>query len=160
MELFEKLDEGKDGLLDFKELSAFQWGLTDLFVQRVLEIFTDESTGFKMGFRDFVDFILFIENRKTKQSIQFMFDAVDIFEQGFLDTFVINTFFKQILQKLLSKDNEASKNFKIEDVKDEIFDMANARDGKVIRLEDLYQCGKGDVILGLIIDAKAFFDYD
>ncbi len=89
-----------------------------------------------------------------------MFDAVDIYEQNFIDTFVINTFFKQILKKLLSKDNEASKNFKIEDVKDEIFDMANPKDKKVITLKDLYDCGKGDVILGILIDAKAFFDYD
>lgn len=160
IKLFEKLDENKDGLLNHKELSSFQWGLTDLFIRRVLETFSNLKTFFQLDFKNFVQFILFIENKKTKQSIQFLFKNVDIFQQGYIDTFIINTFFKEIVKKLLTKDNEADKNFKIEDVKDEIFDMANPKNPMFISLYDLYECGQGDVILSILIDAKAFFDYD
>ena len=41
----------------------------------------------------------------------------------------------------MTKDNEADKNFKIEDVKDEIFDMANPNKKKTITLQDLLDCG-------------------
>ncbi len=38
--------------------------------------------------------------------------------------------------------------------------MANPENPKIISLYDLYRCGNGEVILGILIDAKAFFDYD
>ena len=38
--------------------------------------------------------------------------------------------------------------------------MANPKVKNIITLHDLYACGKGDVILSILIDAKAFFDYD
>lgn len=65
-----------------------------------------------------------------------------------------------MLQKLQTKETDAEKNFKTEDIKDEIFDMANPKERKVISLHDLYSCGQGDIILSILIDAKAFFDYD
>lgn len=48
----------------------------------------------------------------------------------------------------------------MEDIKDEIFDMAKPENQKAITLNDLIKCGQGDVIVGMMIDAKAFFDYD
>ena len=60
---------------------------------------------------------------------------------GFIDTLVINSFFKEILQKLQTKETDADKNFKTEDIKDEIFDMANPKEKKIITLHDLYNCG-------------------
>ncbi len=52
------------------------------------------------------------------------------------------------------------KSFKIEDIKDELFDMANPVNKKFIKLSDLIKTGNGDTILSIIYDAKAFFDYD
>jgi serine/threonine-protein phosphatase 2A regulatory subunit B'' len=73
---------------------------------------------------------------------------------------VINMFFKQVLAKLSSKDPEAEKNFHVEDIKDEIFDMAKPQTPMGITLNDLVNCGQGDVIVSILTDAKAFFDYD
>lgn len=38
--------------------------------------------------------------------------------------------------------------------------MAKPENFKAITLNDLIKCGQGDVIVGMMIDAKAFFDYD
>ncbi len=64
------------------------------------------------------------------------------------------------MDKLKQKDSEMEKSFKIEDIKDELFDMANPVNKKFITLNDLIKTGNGDTILSIIYDAKAFFDYD
>ena len=38
--------------------------------------------------------------------------------------------------------------------------MAKPENSKAITLNDLIKCGQGDVVVGMMIDAKAFFDYD
>lgn len=157
IELFNKLDEDKDGRLNAKELGKFQWSLTDLFLQRAVEILGEEKS---IDFAGFVEFILIIENRKSMRAISFLFKSVDMFEQSFIDSFTVNMFFKEVLKKLAVKDPEAEKNFRIEDIRDEIFDMANPKSTNGITLYDLYQCGQADIILGLLVDAKTFFDYD
>ena len=50
--------------------------------------------------------------------------------------------------------------FNAEDIKDEIFDMAKPEVSMAITLQDLVKCGQGDTIVSMLIDAKAFFDYD
>lgn len=160
IELYNKLDEDKNGTLSVSEIAKFQWSLTDLFLKRVMEQHCFADSKFEMNFELFVEFILIIENKKNQRSINFIFKCLDVFDSGYIDSFVINMFFKEVLKKLMSKDTDADKNLHIEDVKDEIFDMANPKKGKVITLYDLYNCGQGDIILGILIDAKVFFDYD
>lgn len=50
--------------------------------------------------------------------------------------------------------------FNVEDIKDEIFDMAKPEQLMAITLNDLIKCQQGDIIVSMLIDAKAFFDYD
>jgi hypothetical protein len=38
--------------------------------------------------------------------------------------------------------------------------MAKPQTPMAITLEDLVNCGQGDVIISILIDAKAFYDYD
>lgn len=66
-------------------------------------------------------------------------------------------FFRPIVQKLESKDKIG---FNVEDVKDEIFDMAKPGQPFAITLQDLMNCGVGDIIISMLIDAKEFYNYD
>ena len=50
--------------------------------------------------------------------------------------------------------------FNVEDIKDEIFDMAKPEVSMAITLSDLLKCQQGDIIVSMLIDAIAFFDYD
>jgi hypothetical protein len=66
-------------------------------------------------------------------------------------------FFRSIIQKLEQMDKVG---FNVEDIKDEIFDMAKPALPMAVTLNDLIRCGQGDTIVAMLIDAKAFFDYD
>ncbi len=90
----------------------------------------------------------------------FIFNCLDIFNTGKLDSYIVNMFFKDILRKLKIDDFEAEQKYKIEDIKDEIFDMANVKNKKFLSFYDLLESGQGDIILSLLIDSKIFFDYD
>ncbi len=57
-------------------------------------------------------------------------------------------------------ENRDKSGFKIDDVKDELWDMAKPELEYAIQLKDLQACGVGDVIISMLIDAKAFYDYD
>ena len=50
--------------------------------------------------------------------------------------------------------------YKIDDLKDELWDMAKPASPHCITLTDLQKCGVGHIIVSMLIDAKAFYDYD
>lgn len=66
-------------------------------------------------------------------------------------------FFRPIVHKLEQKEKFG---FNVEDVKDEVFDMAKPAVPHAITLQDLINCGQGDIIVSMLADAKAFYDYD
>jgi serine/threonine-protein phosphatase 2A regulatory subunit B'' len=74
-----------------------------------------------MDYKTFLDFVLAMENKKTPQALAYFFRILDVYHKGAIDTFIINMFFRPIVQKLEQKDKFG---FNVEDVKDEIFDMA------------------------------------
>jgi serine/threonine-protein phosphatase 2A regulatory subunit B'' len=61
-----------------------------------------------------------------------------VYGKGAIDSFVINMFFRPVLQKLESKEKFG---FNVEDVKDEIFDMAKPKTPNAITYQDLLNCG-------------------
>ncbi|EAR97716.2 serine/threonine-protein phosphatase 2A regulatory subunit B subunit gamma (macronuclear) [Tetrahymena thermophila SB210] len=150
-----KLDTDHNGLLKKSELQKYSWGLTNIFIDRVFE----ECQTFEgeIDYKTFLDFVLAMENKKTPQSLQYFFKILDVYHKGAIDTFVLNMFFRPIVQKLEQKDKYG---FNVEDVKDEIFDMAKPSVPHAITLQDLINCGQGDIIVSMLIDAKAFYDYD
>lgn len=110
-----------------------------------------------MDYKTFLDFVLAMDNKKTPQALQYFFKVLDVYHKGAIDTFVINMFFRPIVTKLELKDKFG---FNVEDVKDEIFDMSKPQTPFAITLQDLINCGQGDIIVSMLIDAKAFYDYD
>ena len=142
-------------MLKKTELAKYSPGLTTIFIDRIF----DEYQTFEgeMDYKTFLDFVLAMENKKTPQAIQYYWWVLDVYNKGAIDTFVINMFFRSIIQMLESRDKTG---FKVDDVKDEIFDMAKPKLPKAITLEDLIECGVGDVIISMLTDAKAFYDYD
>ena len=53
-----------------------------------------------MDYKTFLDFVLAIENKKTSQALQYFWRILDVNNKGDLDTFVINMFFRSVIQKL------------------------------------------------------------
>jgi len=158
-----ELDVDQNGMLNKKELSRFGSGvLTDVFIDRVFEeyqTYLDSETGEReMDYKTFLDFVLAMENKNSKQAIQYFWKLIDIQQQGWLDGFTINYFFRAILSLLQRKKvvDVAS----VDDVKDEIFDMVQAKEANKITFHDLVTCRQGGTVLSLLIDAAAFWRYD
>ena len=82
---------------------------------------------------------------------------LDVFHKGAIDTFVINMFFRAVIQKLETK---VQTDYKVDDLKDELWDMAKPQLPYCITLQDLVNCGVGDTIVAMLTDAKAFYEYD
>lgn len=157
-----ELDEDQNGMLSKKELSRFgSCMLTDVFIDRVFEeyqTYRDAETGEnEMDYKTFLDFVLAMENKNTKQAIQYFWKLIDIHHKGCLDGFTINYFFRSILALLRRKKFDVAS---VDDVKDEIFDMVQAKQAGNITLQDLINCKQGGTVLSILIDAAAFWRYD
>merc|ERR1712203_195899 len=98
-----------------------------------------------------------MENKNTRQAIQYFWKLIDIQHTGCLDGFVINYFFRAIVRLLQTKKFECAS---VDDVKDEIFDMVKAKRPGTIAFEDLVNCRQGGVVLSMLVDAAAFWRYD
>ena len=150
-----RLDLDRNGMLRKMELVRYPGGLTSIFVDRLFEEY--QTFEGEMDYKTFLDFVLAMENKKSQASLQYFWRILDVYNQGAIDTFVVNLFFRAIIKKLESKERFG---FKVDDIKDEIWDMAKPKVPYAITLEDLLACGQGDIIVGMLIDARAFYEYD
>lgn len=66
-------------------------------------------------------------------------------------------FLKEVLKKLASKTDISKLQINMDDIKDEIWDMAKPKVVGGITLADLLACGQGGTIIGIMIDAQVFF---
>jgi hypothetical protein len=78
-------------------------------------------------------------------------------QQGFLNAFTLNYFFRDILKEMEKHNQEL---VKFEDVKDEIFDMVRPSDPLKITLKDLVACGNGDTVVSILVDLNGFWTYE
>jgi len=160
-----ELDLDQNGMLSKKELSRYGSGmLTDVFIDRVFEeyqTYREAETGEReMDYKTFLDFVLAMENKNSKQAIQYFWKLIDIHHKGWLDGFTINYFFRAILMLLQRMQFDVFDVASVDDVKDEIFDMVQARQPGYITLQDLINCRQGGTVLSMLIDAAAFWRYD
>lgn len=157
-----ELDVDQNGMLSRNELGRFGSGmLTDVFIDRVFEeyqTYRDSETGEReMDYKTFLDFVLAMENKNSRQAIQYFWKLIDIQHKGHLDGFVINYFFRAILRLLQTKRLAVAS---VDDVKDEVFDMVKSEVQGIITMQDLLNCRQGGTVLSMLIDAAAFWRYD
>merc|ERR1719188_2627519 len=111
----------------------------------------------EMDYKTFLDFVLAMENKNSRQAIQYFWKLIDIHHKGCLDGFVINYFFRAIVRLLQKKKFDVAS---VDDVKDEIFDMVKSETPGIITMQDLISCRQGGTVLSMLIDAAAFWRYD
>ncbi|XP_040574043.1 serine/threonine-protein phosphatase 2A regulatory subunit B'' subunit gamma isoform X2 [Lepeophtheirus salmonis] len=150
------LDNDHNGMLSPSELKNYGTGtLTDTFIQRVFqECLTYDS---EMDYKTYIDFVLAFENRKSPQSLRYFFRILDIKQQGYLDHFTLNYFFKDILKEM---DKLKQEPVLFEDVMDEIFDMISPKDPNRITLQDLVNSKQGNTIISILIDLNGFWCHE
>jgi len=149
------LDRDKNGMLSKEELIRFGPGLTNIFIERIFEEYQKYESA--IDFKQFIDFVLAMENRKTPAAIYYIWRAIDVYHKNAVDTFIINLFYRQVLKKL---DNRQKGGYKIDDIKDEIWDMIKPKNQNYITLQDILGSSYGDSVLSLLFDAKSFYLHD
>lgn len=149
------LDRDKNGMLSKEELIKFGPGLTQIFIDRVFEEYQKYESA--IDFKQFIDFVLAMENRSHPSAIYYIWRTVDVYHKNAVDTFIINLFYRQVLKKL---DNRQIGGYKIDDIKDEIWDMIKPKNQNYITLQDILASSYGNCVLSLLIDAKSFYLHD
>ncbi len=149
------LDKDKNGMLSREELIRYSAGLTMIFIDRIFEEYQKYENA--IDFKQFIDFVLSLENRKHPASIQYIWRALDVYHKNAVDTFIINMFYRQVVRKLI---NRGKGEYKIDDIKDEIWDMINPKNQNYITIQDILASSYSDTVLSLLIDAKAFYSHD
>ena len=150
-----ELDKDKNGMLSKKELIRYSPGLTSIFIDRIFEEYQRYENA--IDFKQFIDFVLAMENKKDPASIQYIWRAIDVYHTNKIDTFVINMFYKGVIKKLINREKGE---YRIDDIKDEIWDMIGPKNPNYITLQDVLKSSYSDIVLSLLIDAKAFYQHD
>jgi serine/threonine-protein phosphatase 2A regulatory subunit B'' len=150
-----ELDKDKNGMLSKKELIKYSPGLTSIFIDRIFEEYQRYDNA--IDFKQFIDFVLAMENRKDPASIQYIWRALDVYHNNKIDTFIINMFYRGVIKKLVNRDKGE---YRIDDIKDEIWDMIGPKNANYITLQDVLKSSYSDIVLSLLIDAKAFYQHD
>lgn len=148
------LDKDQNGMLSKEELIKFGPGLTSIFIDRIFEEYQKYNA---FDFKQFIDFVLALENRKHPSSIQYIWKAIDLYHKNAVDTFIINMFYRQVVKKLINRDKGE---YKIDDIKDEIWDMIKPKNPNYITLQDVLASPYSDTVLSLLIDARSFYLHD
>lgn len=142
------LDRDHNGMLSKSELAGYGSGsLTQPFLDRVFQ--TCLTYGGEMDYKTYLDLVLALENRSEPQALAFLFRILDIKGCGYLDAFTLNYFFRAIQDQMKAHGAEP---VSFEDVKDELFDMVRPKDPGKITLNDLLNCGQGDVFVSILIE--------
>ena len=74
------LDKDKNGLLSKKELIKYSPGLTSIFIDRIFEEYQKYDNA--IDFKQFIDFVLAMENKKEPASIQYIWRAIDVYHNN------------------------------------------------------------------------------
>ena len=142
-------------MLSKEELIKFSHGLTSIFIDRIFEEYQKYENA--IDFKQFIDFVLAMENRKHPASIQFIWRAIDVYHKNAVDTFVINMFYRAVIKKLA---NRGKDDYRVDDIKDEIWDMISPKNPNYFTLQDVLASPYSDLVLWLLIDARAFYMHD
>lgn len=164
--IFFHLDQDMNGHLSKHEFCENTVGsFSPIFLDRVYEEHlvshkTCRAKGYpdQMDFGAFLDFMLAWDNRSSLAGIQYLFPVLDLKGRGYLSQADVYTFFRQIYKMWV--DCGLYPELNIEDVKDEVFDMAQPEDPLHITPQDLQKCGMAATIIGMLADVNLFWEYD
>ena len=112
----------------------------------------------RMSLDDFLTFAIAWTDKKSKASLSYFFKVFDIHNRGFLTHVEIHTFFKEVYAKYM--DNGTFNEIRMEDVRDEIFDMVKSSTPGRITMRDIYESHVHDIFVDVLADMNGFWRYD
>ena len=159
---FLDLDNDMDGELSKDEFRMWGGGgFTQIFIDRLYEvhIFSQgRSRHGGMDFQMFVDFNVAWEAKKHAPALKFFWKVLDLNQTGRLTHVEIHTFFREVYQKWL--DDGQYDDLRMEDVRDEIFDMVPCQQEGIITLADFLRSEQAATVVEILCDYNSFWRYD
>jgi len=160
--MYLNLDQDKNGMLNKEEFKRYNDNsLTQVVVDRLFQeyrLYQSEKTGdLEMDYKTFLDFVLAMRHKNTRQGIEYFWRILDMEGQGYLTTFHLNYFFRAVTEKMVSLGHEPCD---VADVVNEIFDMVSPAHPHNITPQDLIRSKCASTVISILTDVTGFWKYD
>ncbi|XP_051186468.1 probable serine/threonine protein phosphatase 2A regulatory subunit B''delta isoform X2 [Lolium perenne] len=158
---FWELDTDHDFLIDKENLIRYgNHSLTYRIVDRVFaqvpRKFTSMTEG-KMGYEDFVYFILSEEDKSSEPSLEYWFKCIDLDGNGILSTNEMQFFYEEQLHRM---ECMAQEPVLFEDILCQMIDMIGPENETYFTLRDLKKCKLSGNIFNILFNLNKFMAFE
>uniref|UniRef100_A0A0K0FI72 Serine/threonine-protein phosphatase 2A regulatory subunit B'' subunit gamma n=1 Tax=Strongyloides venezuelensis TaxID=75913 RepID=A0A0K0FI72_STRVS len=155
---FTNLDFEDKGYLSLEEFKRLDANYSELFYERVYDIFTGGSNKFTLD--HFKKLFLILENRHEHRAQKVLFQILDINEDGYLCMYDISKWFNS-LKKLFTMNTE--EDFPSEsDFVNQLFDflLIPPTECQRISFTDIYTSRKGEQFYGMLVNCLLYLTFE
>ncbi|XP_061944288.1 serine/threonine protein phosphatase 2A regulatory subunit B''beta-like isoform X1 [Populus nigra] len=158
---FWELDTDHDFLIDKENLirygnHALTYRIVDRVFSQVARKFTSKVEG-KMGYEDFVYFILSEEDKSSEPSLEYWFKCIDLDGNGILTRNEMQFFYEEQLHRM---ECMAQEPVLFEDILCQIIDMIGPEDESYITLRDLKGCKLSGSVFNILFNLNKFMAFE
>lgn len=158
---FWELDTDHDFLIDKENLirygnHALTYRIVDRIFSQVARKFTCKVEG-KMGYEDFVYFILSEEDKSAEPSLEYWFKCIDLDGNGVLTRNEMQFFYEEQLHRM---ECMAQEPVLFEDILCQIIDMIGPENESYITLHDLKGCKLSGSVFNILFNLNKFMAFE
>ncbi|XP_022149824.1 serine/threonine protein phosphatase 2A regulatory subunit B''beta-like [Momordica charantia] len=158
---FWELDTDHDFLIDKENLikygnHALTYRIVDRIFSQVPRKFTSKVEG-RMGYEDFVYFILSEEDKSSEPSLEYWFKCIDLDGNGILTRNELQFFYEEQLHRM---ECMAQEPVLFEDILCQIIDMIGPENETYITLRDLKGCKLSGSVFNILFNLNKFMAFE
>ncbi|KAJ8760507.1 hypothetical protein K2173_015174 [Erythroxylum novogranatense] len=158
---FWELDTDHDFLIDKENLirygnHALTYRIVDRIFSQIPRKFTSKVEG-KMGYEDFVYFILSEEDKSSEPSLEYWFKCIDLDGNGVLTRNEMQFFYEEQLHRM---ECMAQEPVLFEDILCQIIDMIGPENESYITLRDLKGCKLSGSVFNILFNLNKFMAFE
>ncbi|XP_022929679.1 serine/threonine protein phosphatase 2A regulatory subunit B''beta-like [Cucurbita moschata] len=158
---FWELDTDHDFLIDKENLikygnHALTYRIVDRIFSQVPRKFTSKVEG-RMGYEDFVYFILSEEDKSSEPSLEYWFKCIDLDGNGILTRNELQFFYEEQLHRM---ECMAQEPVLFEDILCQIIDMIGPENESYITLRDLKGCKLSGSVFNILFNLNKFMAFE
>ncbi|XP_071724829.1 serine/threonine protein phosphatase 2A regulatory subunit B''beta-like [Rutidosis leptorrhynchoides] len=158
---FWELDTDHDFLIDKENLirygnHALTYRIVDRVFSQIPKKFTSKVEG-KMGYEDFVYFILAEEDKSAAPSLEYWFKCIDLDGNGILTRNEMQFFYEEQLHRM---ECMAQEPVLFEDILCQIIDMIGPENETYITLQDLKGCKLSGSVFNILFNLNKFMAFE
>ncbi|KAI4378994.1 hypothetical protein MLD38_016404 [Melastoma candidum] len=158
---FWELDQDHDFLIDKENLirygnHALTYRIVDRIFSQVSRKFTSKVEG-KMGYEDFVYFILAEEDKSSEPSLEYWFKCIDLDGNGVLTRNEMQYFYDEQLHRM---ECMAQEPVLFEDILCQIIDMIGPENESFLTLQDFRGCKLSGSVFNILFNLNKFMAFE